>query len=383
MVSDKSRVATDSTWQDSIVPPRTPSMLGRVVIVSLLALMSGTATAMWIESEQGYPYLGTLDSVRTTLRAPQDGLVTEVTCQVGQDVVPAAPLCLIEDSALYERLLTATAQVQTLREELGQLQAQADLDIASRVKDVDEELFESRLASSTVIRDKYLAEMESMAWHDYLKSRTQLVTAGGSPEVFQNLLQAAQVPDDQYIAAMLRHGAAENSVEVLGAQLELYEQRLAALTEDRAALPAQVHKAVGVDLATQRLYQAEETLKELEAKTDCLSIAARGHGKICDVRVTAGDRVEAGETLLEMFDHDRQFVTAQIATDEIHHFAVGNVVRLQFPGGVQGKGRVVSIAPEATNAGETGTCPVTAVKIMPAGRLWPQTPMGTRVRVAL
>jgi multidrug resistance efflux pump len=189
--------------------------------------------------------------------------------------------------------------------------------------------------------------------------------------------------DARRVQAMLSEDAAVGAVEALAAQLNLCEQQLDRLKKLGEELPSRVRVAAGVDLAETRLTRVRDELNSLEQQRELLTMACPSHGVVGEVRREAGDFVEPGDRVIELFDDDRRHLIASIPSTALVRLKPGTKLTLKFPAGAKRIGLVAAIPPHAMS--ETG--PLTsedshvAVRIEPAGKLWPKLPIGSRVYV--
>ena len=100
------------------------------------------------------------------------------------------------------------------------------------------------------------------------------------------------------------------------------------------------------------------------------------------MRLVDEDSMPAGEVMLKILHTDRRFVVVYVPTRRVTELQQGNEVGLTFPGGELYEGRVTDLpmlADVVTPGGES----LVAVRLEPAGRLWPQVPIGSQIDVVL
>ena len=161
------------------------------------------------------------------------------------------------------------------------------------------------------------------------------------------------------------------------------DQRLAELRQLSARLPYKVKQAAGLERARNTLQAAEQELTRLEMQPQRVTLSAPAYGVVGVFRQAVGSSVVRGETIVELLDLDRPFLIAKVPSAQLHRFAQGTEVTLQFPGDVKRSGRVTSIPPQ-TNTEFTSPDDVPiAVRIDPTGKLWPRVPVGSAVEVVV
>ena len=114
-----------------------------------------------------------------------------------------------------------------------------------------------------------------------------------------------------------------------------------------------------------------------------MTIVSPSHGVVGAIHHEAGDLVEPGNTIIELFDDDRRHLTALIPSAEMARLPPGTKLTLIFPAGYKRIGLVAAIPPQAMS--ESGS-PLSAdsqvaMRIEPAGKLWPKIPIGSRIKV--
>jgi multidrug resistance efflux pump len=128
-----------------------------------------------------------------------------------------------------------------------------------------------------------------------------------------------------------------------------------------------------------------DELASLQKQQDSLTIISPAHGMIGSIRHQSGDLIQAGESVVELLDDDRRHLTAYIPSSAVTGLHPGSRVELMFPGRQSRIGLVASIAPHAIPAdrGVVASDSQVEVTIEPAGKLWPQLPIGSRVQVKI
>ena len=104
-------------------------------------------------------------------------------------------------------------------------------------------------------------------------------------------------------------------------------------------------------------------------------------------RKRPGDLVVAGESIGEILDDDRRFLTLKIPVEKLVHFPLETEVTLEFPNGLMRKGIVTRDSLEAASAilrqSSDDSNRNIRLRIDPTDRLWPEAPDGSIVKVKL
>ena len=129
--------------------------------------------------------------------------------------------------------------------------------------------------------------------------------------------------------------------------------------------------------------RVREELSSLEQQRDSLTIVSPSHGVVGAIHHEAGDLVEPGNTIVELFDDDRRHLTASIPSSAVARLLPGTKLTLIFPAGYKRIGLVAAIPPQAMfeNTAQLSEDSQVAVRIEPAGKLWPKIPIGSRIKV--
>ncbi len=256
-------------------------------------------------------------------------------------------------------------------------------------KSLDEELHRTRLQSAEYLRQHYAASFEHVTWRNFTKEshagRWLAVAPNALSEpdrIFSSLVtDSVLTPEEVRLRAMMRQEEARNSAEVTKAQADLCDHHIQELQELRQNLPERIRKAAGVDVAEAKLAQATEQFNSLNQQKAAMTVTAPGYGIVGSYTKQAADPVSEGEALVTVLDRDRPFVEVDVPSREIGRLQVGQKIPLEFAGADR-IGRVETISPQAHRRDSSVESWI-AVRIRPAGRLWPEVPIGSAVSVRL
>lgn len=378
--------STDTTTAIE-TPQKFGGSLQSLVLLCAVALAAGWGVSHWIEASGSASYVGLVQTRTTTVVAEHPGRMASVKVATGQRVTPGEILFELSDARLSELISAKQRELMELEAEVQRVKATADVELEWRRRDLQNEVFQTQLKAASINQEKLSRQVEQLAWQDQLKSRengfdqkTSLVTAT-SP--FHPVIVNSNAVDERRLQAMLKEDAAAGAVESLSHQLNLCEQQLNRLKKLDEELPSKIRLSIGVDLAEARLKRAREELASYDKQRESLTVYSPSHGTIGGVHRETDDLVKPGDIIVELFDDDRHYLTASIPSSIVAKLEVGSKVKLVFPAGHRRIGLVAAIPPRAMpeRAGDSSNDSLVAVKIEPAGRLWPKIPIGSRVRV--
>ena len=357
---------------------------GRMGILIGLALAAGTGFASFLEwsVEQSHPAF--LSSKKTIVTANCAARIRDTSAKPGQSVVPGDPLFQLVDVQLEDRLIAKRREIAELEAEIRRAKITAEIDLAWRRRELQAEVFETQLKEAALSQEKLNKQVEQLAWKEHLTSADSNV----SPMVaevdhpFRSITKGLHLPDDRRLQAMLREDAAAATAETLTTQIALCEQRLKTIAVLEKDLETKIRAASGVDVNDARLAGAKLELAALESQSKELIITSPTYGTVGDLRFQSGDRVPSGATLLEILDDVPPHVVAQLPSAAASRVRHGTKVSLIFPSNEHRIGIITDIPPQITTAPGSSDSYV-AVKIEPAGKLWPKFAIGSSIKVLL
>lgn len=364
-----------------------PATLRRMTVLCLAALAAGIGVATWLEVRGATSYAGQLQARTTSVAAGRSARIASMSVTTGQRVVPGEKLLELADDRLTGQITAKKRELIELEADVQRVKATADVELEWRRRELQSELFQTQLKATSVSQEKLSKQVEQLAWQEHLTNRNADLNAGSSlveaASPFRSIILNAHVMDERRVQAMLKEDAAASAAESLATQLTLCEQQLERLKKLGEDLPSKVRLSAGVELAETRLTRAREELSSLEQQRDSLTIVSPSHGVVGAVHREPGDLVEPGDSIIELFDDDRRHLTASIPSSEVAWLRPGTKLTLIFPAGYKRIGLVAEIPPQAIsehNTEPSGDSRV-AVRIEPAGKLWPKIPIGSRIKV--
>ena len=373
-----------SSELSSVTPRATPTQRSRIVLLFGLALTAGIGLAWVFELSGQRSYPGSLEARTTVVTSNRPARVQDVSVKAGQSVVPGDPLFRLIDTPLEDRLIGKRREIAELEAEITRIKASVEVDLAWRRRELQSEIFETQLKEAALSQEKLNKQVEQLAWKDHLTNIDSNIgpMLAEVDHPFRSISLDLHQPDDRRLQAMLREDAAAASAETLATQVALCEQRLRKLESLENELEIKIRASSGVDVAEARLNGAKQELAALNGQFKELTMTSPTYGTVGDVKLQPGDRVPNGGTLIEILDETQPRVVAQIPSGTASKMRQGAKVTLIFPTNQQRIGIVASIPLQTTTIAGSSESFV-AVKIEPAGKLWPKSAIGSGVKVLL
>lgn len=356
-------------------PPR-PAPLGRATFVLLAAFGSSVFLVRWLDAGLDRAYRGRIDAHRRPIVATEPGRIVELHVGTGDEVRTGSPFARIEERGRLDRLDEVRDREQSLRDDLKQARARVDVELGWRRYEVDRAIFETELKSADLLRQRFDERLRNLTWGE-LAEADGVVT----PVAVEQSLEHRY----GHLEALLRNERSRNALEVVEAQRDLCEQRIAALRALRERLPAEVAAAHGVEDIAAELAAAESEARALEDEAGARVLEAPGWGRLDEVEVVDGDPIVRGDVLAVVVDRARLHVAVPVPSRSLDRFPAETPVTLEFPGGERRKGVVLEAAPEPvvrrTEADDPTAESWFLIRVAPTGKLWPEVPLGTTIDV--
>ena len=360
------------------------SFLIRKGIYIGLALIAGTGVARLLEYAGEHPYPGALRSRVTLVSSNCLAQVRDVSVKAGQTLSPGDSLVQLVDSKLEDRIISKRREIAELEAEMIRVKIAAEVDLAWRRRELESEVFETQLKETALTQERLNKQVEQLAWKDYLACVDVLISPIGAAtdDPFRSLTKELQLPDERRLQSMLREDAAAASAETLSIQITLCQERLARLAALEKNLEQKIRAGSGVDVIEAKLKGAQLELAALEGQSKDLIVRSPTYGTVGDVKVNTGDQIPGGGALVEIMDDVQRHVVAEVPPGTAAKLQHGSKVTLVFPENDRRIGIIAEIPSQVTMS--TGhPSPFVAVKIEPAGKVWPKLAIGANVKVLL
>jgi HlyD family secretion protein len=360
------------TERDSLLPARPV----RTVVITALALLASSAITIWVGSSDSQSYTGRVEAQVASIEIPTAGRVASIMVSEGEWVEPGRAIARLVDENLHAQRTALRDSVASLSAELQRARAQAAIDLQWRMQEIDTQILETRLTSAGLVKEQFASQIEAIAWRDFIEEFNTFNASATNDQIVTLLTEKKLLSEERRTKAMLQQASARNANEVFATQIRLCDDRLSQLKMLRGDLPEHVQQAAGVEEVQLRLAKTRSELQQLERRPEEFFVRATGYGTVGILRYKAGDVAAAGETLVNLLDDDRRFVSVRVPSRRLAEFASGSEVRLTFSEDDQRTGIVTSVSPEALvvdrDGRESSGQPMVEVDIAPSGKLWPQ-----------
>jgi multidrug resistance efflux pump len=365
---------------------RFPAHPAKTVLLSLLAFGLGIAISITLERMRNESFVGTYQLKTRSVAGPRDARIAEWLVKPGVVVRIGQPVVRLADDRLDDLIAKQQRDVITLRAELAQVEARLAVELDWRLRDVNADVFETKLKAAHFLKQQYVTTLEGLAIQDLLKETDPIATQELENPALRPLVIPTRKFDERRTRLLVEQEAAQNTQEVAATQVKLCDERLTQLDKLAAGLAEKIRLSSGIDVAKARLEQAELELKTLESRRDSLVVTADAVGTVGTYRKLVGDVVSLNDVLVNLLDDEQPFVLAYVPAGRLADVSTGTTVSLRFPNGRKGTGRVVdaSLPTGLATAGLSSTdVQALPVQIVPEGSLWPMLPLGTAVEVRL
>ncbi|MBI1310131.1 HlyD family efflux transporter periplasmic adaptor subunit [bacterium] len=368
----------------SVSQPASP----RLTLTLVSAAFFGSIALMFglLKSDAEH-YPGTLTAETSRLTAPADGVVELVEVRSGQIVLPGRELFLVVDEGLDREIQTAERHIDLLKTNLSRATARADVELQKHGRETDHEIFETEIVLTELIHAQYQRRFEDTAWSRSPNFFDALASNSIPPVDLRSLAVPADVAaENSRLRAIIEKAGIENDKATLQTRIELCETRIKELRDGKQKLTETIRRANGVPRLEGELKDARAALDELQSREAALTVRSPIYGMAGVVTVAERDVVTQGSTLLEVFDRDAEFVTAQLPSRLAPQLRAGTRVVVHFPGNEDRDGEIEAIPPqvERSSTASAKTCDAQlCVRITAVGRAWPTLPIGSNVSVSL
>ncbi len=358
-------------------------ILARLMIFGGGALCLGFAVTGWLDSRRGDSVSAVLAAKTTAVTAGRDCRLVETFVESGNAVTIGQPLLRFVDDRLDARMASKERERSEAVVELQRVEALAEVEISWRRRELQGEIYQTQLQVTQLQQQRLSRQVEQIAWQEHLQELVDWTGDAASELLVQPVTMSRSRPDAHRLQALLKEDAAASALETLDKQLELSEARLKELAQLTTELDQKVRVSVGVDVARARRDRVDAELSALEQQRAALTIWSTGHGTVGLWHKQPGDRVAAGDVVVELLDEAQLSLVAQVSSDAVGRIAPGQKLTLVFPGKACRDGIVGAIPPQASAAGSATVDAQLPLQIRPSGKLWPKLPIGSRVQVLL
>ena len=350
----------------------------------VLALIAGTGVAFWAERTRYERFSAYLQAKTHNVTAGREARIAKILVREGSLVTAGQPLIVLSDEILDERLAQRQREVNGLLAEIAQAQARVIVELEWRHKEIQTEIFDTKLKSANFLQSQFSNQIENLAYGEAVRELGATASVDDPVNWLQSLNLKDSTGEDRRTKTLLKQQAALNALEVSSAQVELCEERIRQLEKLSRELPEKIRRSNGVSIIEARLEQAQAELASLTRQKTALTLNSTGSGLVGIFHKSIGDHVHPHESIVQVIDEEQPYLVVQIPSQRVADFVPGTTVALRFPGGIKGKGRVQELPPQTSPYGlekAVATVPFVNAHIAPAGTQWPNIPFGSVVEV--
>ena len=281
----------------------------RTVAICLASLLAGAGVAVWFERHGEVRFSAYLEAHTTPVTAEHPGRVEALAKSEGDRITIGDPLLNLTDSQLMREIQLQKDEVARSEIQLNRCLAEADLDLQWRTNDLDDKIIDYQLRSASYLKEKYDFELQKSMLTDMLASN-QTAALPDPDSLISSLMVEDRLPRVEEMTTALKLETMANATDVSSAQVEICEQQLKRLEQVKTSLPMTVRRKAGVDAAEATLARAKAQLEQTEGRRTELTVASTAVGKVGVYRVKVGDHVQPGQTIVELLDDARRFLSA-------------------------------------------------------------------------
>lgn len=362
---------------------RTQKSRGGILVLILgAALACGLLAAVATARSQTDPYKGVYRQTAVAVVVAKSGTISELIKAHGDRVHPGESIAKLSVAPPASSLAALSRRRQELEDAVEAASDRVAVKLALQNQRLGDERLELRLRQADLLRARLKVRTRQQALQDQARGSAQVVATAASSDA------AGSIPQER-TSLRLQMADAINREQVLDTQIQLCEDRLAALVVFDKELPAKIRDSLGVARLEQELASAAAEIKAAKARELTQPITSPAHGRVGIWRAAAGDHISAGQTLVEIFDVQRPFILMRVPVSELLVLTAGRKVRVSFDGVTTKKplhGTISQIKSEAecrADSARVAGATQATVRITPIGRLWPVLPPGTTARIYL
>lgn len=348
-----------ASWQPSRARPslvaRSRHQFGKVlpVAVWLLAIVGLFQLAEIAPSAQRMQ--GLVDTQECVLMAPVDGRLLSILVQLHQQVEADAVVARFDDREVRLRLLQAHYQVERLRADMTQVQA--DLEREARTLASEQQL-DAAVEHRRLVSAIETAQLAALATRtDLEETKIRLQGAEIETERLTKLVAQGVTPEPELVAVRTERDALHKRLAEL---VTLYDENRVVVATSKQRLeefrPARLVDPVAeTALAPLRWEQ-----KQQESELECLALAAEAllvkapiSGHVVAITAMAGEWAPAGRELLRIVDPTPRRIRAWVPDSMRQQLDTAQAMRVhRADASLAGSTSVLSISPTAVRLPE-------------------------------
>lgn len=363
--------------------PTPPATLIRTATFCLAVLFVSLKVTGWLEATSEKTYRAVLNAHSTLVTADRNARIVKPLIAEGAPAEIGTSIITLADEELAVKLKSQQQTVESLKLAFSKAKAQAEMDLAWRMKQLNAEILETRLRSADLLKDRFDQDVEKMAMSDVMHESKIALRSIDPESLFMPVDHQIVTPGRLELEARLRKSAAMNASQVATVQIDLCEDRLKELYDLKQQLPEKIRQSAGVEVAEHHYETAVNELEQLKTQKQEFSLSSSAYGTVGVFTKSVDETISAGETIVEILDHERCFLIVQIPSEDLAAVTEGDEITLMFSGSEKRTGIIPSIPPQTAKTSAGGHDEAVSIRIDQVGKLWPNVPIGSVVEVTL
>jgi multidrug resistance efflux pump len=297
------------------------SFLGVIFLVALGYYL------FFIPSSKDLVLIGTVDSNQVIVSPQIAGRISKLLVDEGTQVKQGDLIALIDPAELEAQARAAAAMIDSLRSQVNSTQATKEATQGSTTSNVANA--QARLQSA----------------------RAQLTQAEATLVRVQSDSQRTIDLAASGVASEQERVQAESNLKAQQATVQALKDQVTASEADLNTAVANTHQAHAAESNVRsmqgQLANAEEQLKEADVRLGYTKIYAPVSGTVSVRAAREGEVLTAGQPIVTIVDLSDTWVRAAIPETYADHIGLGDILRIQLPGGTITSGKVFFKSAEA------------------------------------
>ena len=381
-----------------------PATAIRTVTILACSLVVGCLLVYCLSLRSLRPLSGVIAADITSLRVPAESRLLTVHVAAGDEVFSGDRMLTLEKTEHLSMIMLQQQRVHELERQIQQADAQAELELAWRTRELDREISDIQKRARSIRevkknmseaspRTASLQSLPSRSSYTSTVSRSRVVEqarlnrpngmifiSGKSGESSIDMPRAPRLSAN--LPGKMLLTSEPSGEELINIESQSIEQRLRSLEEHRQTLPQQVRRAAGIESIRVQYDEAAQRLATMEALSREVAVLSPSYGKVGQVRYKPGDTMSPGEVMLKILHTDRRYVLLHVPTSRLDEIHPETSVDLLFPNKQRYRGKVANVPMLAESTNPDGSS-LTTVRVEPIGKLWPEIPIGSRIDVLI
>lgn len=298
-----------------------------LIILGVIFAASLTYYLLSTPRDKGLVLIGTVDANQVIVSPQIQGRLQQLLVDEGTQVKQGDLIALLDPSELQAQELAAEANINSLRHKVAEMQATEQATAGSTSSNVA-----NAQAKLRAVRAQLLQAQATLQRTESDSRRTiELAKQGVTSE--QDRVQAeANLNAQQALVQSLKD-------QVTAAEADL---KTAIANTHQAHAAESTVESVRADLAN-----AEEMRKQAEVRLGYTKIYAPVAGTVSVRAARQGEVLNPGQPIVTIVDLNDTWVRAAIPETNADHIGLGDMMRIQMPGGTITSGKVFFKSPEA------------------------------------